>query len=284
MPPAFAPRPPRPASETAVLLLHGQPGSGADWGAVERELAAKFRVIAPDRPGYGTNRAKPGGFAANARAMVGLLDRLGLKRAIIVGHSWGGGAAIAMARRYPERVAGLVLVGAVGDASALGLSDRLLAQPLLGSLLAVIGFKLAGRLLQLLRLRRMFGNGDVLNDAWLEATAQAWRSSRVWRSFTVEQRALVRETPALQHSLATLGVPTVVLTGGNDHTVPPAAAAALASGIPGARLERLPGVGHLLPQQAPQAIVRAVEEVADAASVTDPPADPPEEPPVAAAD
>src|SRR6266516_6157615 len=226
MPPAFAPTPqPQPESKPAVLLLHGQPGSGADWRAVERQLASQFRVIAPDRPGYGTNQAKPGDFAANARAMVGLLDRLGQKRAIIVGHSWGGGAAIAMARRYPERVAGLVLVGAVGDGSALGLSDRLLAQPLLGSLLAVIGFKLAGRLLTVRRLRRAVASGD---DAWLEATARAWRSGRVWRSFAVEQRALVRETPALQGALGTLGVPTVVLTGGNDHSVPPSAAAALA--------------------------------------------------------
>src|SRR6266516_672760 len=226
MPPAFAPTPqPQPELEPAVLLLHGQPGSGTDWRAVERQLASQFRVIAPDRPGYGTNRAKPGDFAANARAMVNLLDRLGQKRAIIVGHSWGGGAAIAMARRYPERVAGLVLVGAVGDGSALGLSDRLLAQPLLGSLLAVIGFKLAGRLLRLRRLRRRFGSGETTDDVWLEATARAWRSGRVWRSFAVEQRALVRETPALQGALGTLGVPTVVLTGDNDHTVPPTAAA-----------------------------------------------------------
>ncbi len=223
-----------------------------------------------NRPGYGTNRAKAGGFAANARAMVGLLDRLGLKRAIIVGHSWGGGAAIDMARRYPERVAGLVLVGAVGDGSALGLPDRLLALPLLGSLLTVIGFKLAGRLLTVRRLRRAVASGD---DAWLEATARSWRSSRVWRSFAVEQRALVRETAALQHALSTLRVPTVVLTGGNDHSVPPSAAAALASGIPGARLEELPGVGHQLPQQAPEAVARAVQQLA--AILAEPPvADP----------
>ncbi|HEX9342192.1 MAG TPA: alpha/beta fold hydrolase, partial [Actinomycetota bacterium] len=82
----------------------------------------------------------------------------------------------------------------------------------------------------------------------------------------------------------TLGVPTVVLTGGNDHTVPPTAAAALASGIPGARLEQLPGLGHLLPQQAPEAVARAVQEVADAARVTDGPPDHATEPPVAAAE
>lgn len=265
MPPASASM---PAPKPAVLLLHGQPGSGADWRAVEQQLAAKFRVIAPDRPGYGTNRARPGGFAVNARAMVGLLDRLGLKRAIVVGHSWGGGAAIAMARRYPERVAGLVLVGAVGDPSALGPSDRLLARPLLGSLLALVGFKLAGRLLLLRRLRRRIGRGGDDADAWLEATARAWRSPRVWRSFAVEQRALVRETPALQGALASLTVPTVVLTGEHDRTVPPDAAAALAGSIPGARLERLPGVGHLLPQQAPEAVARAVEEVAGHAAAS----------------
>jgi pimeloyl-ACP methyl ester carboxylesterase len=263
MPPASA-----PASKPAVLLLHGQPGSGADWRAVERRLAPRFRVLAPDRPGYGSNRARAGGFAANARAMVGLLDRLGLKRAIVVGHSWGGGAAIAMARRYPERVAGLVLVGAVGDASALGPADRLLARPLLGSLLTLVGFKLASRLLLLRQLRRRLGRGGDGDDtdAWLRATARAWRGPRVWRSFAVEQRALVRETPALQRALGAVGVPTVVLTGDHDHTVPPSAAAALAGGIPGARLRRLPGVGHLLPQHAPEAVARAVEEVAEEAT------------------
>src|SRR5689334_25348772 len=74
-------------SERWVVLLHGQPGSGADWQQVADRLPDGIGVLAPDRPGYGASPRQAGGFAAGARAVVAELDARGIARAVLVGHS-----------------------------------------------------------------------------------------------------------------------------------------------------------------------------------------------------
>jgi pimeloyl-ACP methyl ester carboxylesterase len=78
-----------------VVLLHGQPGSAADWQQVASRLPEALRVVALDRPGYGASRQGAGGFAVNARAVLAELDARGIERAVLVGHSYGGGVALA---------------------------------------------------------------------------------------------------------------------------------------------------------------------------------------------
>ncbi|HET6875527.1 MAG TPA: alpha/beta hydrolase, partial [Acidimicrobiales bacterium] len=120
----------------AVLLLHGQPGTAGDWQRVAGLLEDRYTVVVPDRPGYGATGGRATGFAGNARATADLLDRLGIERTVMVGHSWAGGVALAAARDYPDRVAGLVLVSSVGPGEHLGWDDRLLAAPVIGETLA----------------------------------------------------------------------------------------------------------------------------------------------------
>jgi pimeloyl-ACP methyl ester carboxylesterase len=74
------------------VLLHGQPGSPADWLPVADRLPDRFHAIVTDRPGYGASQRAAGGFAANARAVLDELDSRGIDRAVLVGHSYGGGA------------------------------------------------------------------------------------------------------------------------------------------------------------------------------------------------
>ena len=94
----------RPARLAAheLILLHGQPGSPADWQQVAGLLPAQLHPVATDRPGYGPSRLPAGGFAANARAVLDDLDSRGITRAVLVGHSWGGGVALSAASRLPR--------------------------------------------------------------------------------------------------------------------------------------------------------------------------------------
>jgi pimeloyl-ACP methyl ester carboxylesterase len=68
-----------------LVLLHGQPGSAADWLQVAGRLPAQLHAVAADRPGYGSSQLRAGGFAANAQAVLDDLDSRGIKRAVLVG-------------------------------------------------------------------------------------------------------------------------------------------------------------------------------------------------------
>jgi pimeloyl-ACP methyl ester carboxylesterase len=247
-----------------VLVLHGQPGEGAHFdAAVGRLRSAGFPALAPDRPGWGERRHEPaGGFAANAHDAARVLDEAGVERAVVLGYSWAGGVALALARLHPRRVGGLVLVASVGPGRT-PLSDRVLAAPLLGPVLCGATLLAAHHSFRRPRLRAAWGRGmEALDDADAVALAAASWGAQARRSFLVEQRALVRELPAIVSGLPAVTVPTCVVTGAEDRVVPPATARRLAEAIPGATLQVVPGAGHLLPVTRPDAVVAAVAGVA----------------------
>jgi uncharacterized membrane protein YbhN (UPF0104 family)/pimeloyl-ACP methyl ester carboxylesterase len=124
-----------------LVLLHGQPGSGADWEQVTGLLPATLHAVAADRPGYGSSRLPAGGFAANARAVLDELDSRGIQRAVLVGHSYGGGVALSAASLAPHRVEAVVLLASVGPGCVSGW-DRLLAAPGAGPLCALVAWRL----------------------------------------------------------------------------------------------------------------------------------------------
>src|SRR4051794_16210137 len=126
-------------SGPAVVLLHGQPGSSADWEPVAALLERDFRVVVPDRPGYGDTGGDAHGISINADAVATLMDRLQIDKATMVGHSWGGAPALDFANRHPERVDGLVLVSSVAPSSRMSRSDRALALPVIGPAASRVG-------------------------------------------------------------------------------------------------------------------------------------------------
>ena len=102
------------------MLLHGQPGSPADWQLVARRLPAPLHAVATDWPGYGSSRFPAGGLAVNARSVLDDLDSHGIARAVLVGHSFGGGVALSAASLAPGRVEAVVLLASVGPGCVTG--------------------------------------------------------------------------------------------------------------------------------------------------------------------
>ncbi|HEX4778859.1 MAG TPA: alpha/beta hydrolase [Acidimicrobiia bacterium] len=248
-----------------IVILHGQPGSSVDSVRLRRALPSSVCVLTPDRPGYGANPAAPSGFFGNARAVVSLLDDAEVASATLVGHSWGGGVALAVAEQFAERVDGLVLAASVGP-DCLNWVDRVLAMPYVGEVLVAPAFVLGGQLARR-RLRRAVGVDAVDDDARRAAEASILGAQRrpTWRSFLVEQRALYTELPSINASLRDVRAPTAVVTGTKDHFVPSATARMLAHAIPGAQLVEIDGIGHLLPVRAPAALARVVLETMERA-------------------
>lgn len=103
-----------------VLLIHGSgPGvsAWANWRLTLPRLAARARVLAPDMVGFGYTE-RPAGIAYGmdtwVRHALGFLGALGIEQADVVGNSFGGALALALAIRHPQRVRRLVLMGAAG--------------------------------------------------------------------------------------------------------------------------------------------------------------------------
>jgi pimeloyl-ACP methyl ester carboxylesterase len=238
---------------TDVLLLHGQPGTAGDWAGVAAELRARggLEVLAPDRPGYGTSTVAAGGFEHNARAMAELLDG----PAVVAGHSWGAGVALAMARAYPAKVRALTLIAPVTPHDRPGRVDRLLAGRHAGPLIARASFLGAASVLALPPLRRRIAPLVPGADA-----SRLPELARSWRTFWVEQRAMFDELPGLDGPIE---VPATVMVGARDHVIDPAVARLYASAI-GARLVELADAGHLLPMQQPAEVARAIAALTSA--------------------
>lgn len=246
-------------SGPAALLLHGQPGSAADWAAVTERLRERMRVVAADRPGYGRTGGRAVGFRENAAAVVELLDRLEVESAVVVGHSWGTGVALALAIEFPQRVEALVLAAPVAPGVRAGTIDRALANRFLGPPATRLGFRLTGLGLSLPLLPRLARAAvPGLRPDQLAATAARWRSDGVWRSFHAEQRAFIEELPTLAPRLPSIDVPTTIVSGTRDRISPPTHARALADALPNTRLVPVDGAGHLLPQQRPDLIASEI--------------------------
>jgi pimeloyl-ACP methyl ester carboxylesterase len=252
-----------------VVLLHGQPGSAADWQWVVPKLASSYSLLVPDRPGYGRTGGPAQGFHANARSVVGLLDRRAIDRAVVVGHSWAGGVAIALAETFPERVAGLVLVSSVGPGERMGWDDRLLATPVLGETIAMLTIGLPGRLLGNERVQRVADrrlHGQALDAVRaIAGLTGGGAGTRVWRSFVVEQRAMLEELEGLGLGLTAIAAPTEILNGKADRIVPASVGELLERSIAGAQRTLIPDVGHLVPHDRPSAVAEAVRRVWDRA-------------------
>jgi pimeloyl-ACP methyl ester carboxylesterase len=244
-----------------LVLLHGQPGSAADWQHVTMRLPVPLRAVAIDRPGYGASPLPPAGFAANARAVLGELDSYGIQRVVLVGHSYGGGVALAAASLAPHQIEAVVLLASVGP-GCVNAWDRLLAAPGTGELCALAAWRLTPWIARarLAWFTWRYGRSPAPDEHvnW-QVWAQVGRGhSSLWRTFLTEQRALVRELDELVTSVPSVKAPVLLLADPKDTLVPVSTARRLAEALPDARLQLVEDAGHHLPRRASATVADAI--------------------------
>lgn len=225
-----------------VLMIHGSgPGvtAWANWRLNMPVLAERFRVIAPDCVGFGYTE-RPEGVRYERRTwlrhLVGLLDALELERVDIVGNSFGGSMAIALAVENPERVRRLVLMGSTGIEFALtpGLDAVWGYQPSLEAmrdLLDVFAYdrRLVNEELAALRYKAASRPGIA------EAFASMFPAPRQrWITALATDEASIRD---IQN-------PTLILHGREDKVIPTTNAERLFQLIPHAELHMFGRSGH----------------------------------------
>jgi pimeloyl-ACP methyl ester carboxylesterase/uncharacterized membrane protein YbhN (UPF0104 family) len=256
-----------------LVLLHGQPGTAADWEAVMERLPPQLHAVAVDRPGYGASRNRAAGFTANAEVVLHDLDERGVDTAVLVGHSWAGGVALEAAALAPDRVKAVVLLAGVGPGS-VGIVDWLLAAPVFGPLSAQLMWRWTPWIARtrLAWLSRRHGRPLYPGErGFLQVWGQKGGGVEpLWRAFLTEQRALLSELADLEAALPSIGVPVLLLADPADQIVPIMTAQRLAGELPDARLRLVEHAGHDLPRRAPGAVAEAITEFLAAIDASQP--------------
>ncbi len=245
-----------------LILVHGFISSNLVWNEVFLPLAqAGLRVIAPDLPGYGySDKPEDGEYtiAAQARAVLGLMDRLEIDRATIVGASYGGAVAALLALDCPERVAKLVLVGAVSnDEPKKKLLLRLASVPLLGDLATPLF--LGSRWILRKRTADVYRRlGLPIDERKLEARHHLLETANTHRAMIRTVRRWSANRISREASL--IRQPTMLIWGEEDTHIPISDAFRLRDAIPNSRLIVFRRCGHLPPTEYPEKFVQVVSD------------------------
>ncbi|MFJ3610733.1 MULTISPECIES: alpha/beta fold hydrolase [Streptomyces] len=237
-----------PRDAPPLLLIHGSGASGASWEPVVPALAARHHVIRVDLPGCGQSPpAASYDVRAQAERVAALLDELALSAVTVVGHSSGGYVATALAERRPDLVGSLALVGTGPRLDALS------PQPaVLRALLAPPFGPLLWRRRSDAMIRKAIGATFAAPAAIPPGLVADLRNTtyRAFRTVLRENTAYLAER-SVPERLAVLGRPLLVVFGTADPRWDPASAR-LYDAVPDARIEMLPGVGHMPMLEAPE--------------------------------
>mgnify|MGYP000629727113 FL=1 len=229
-------------SGTPVLMIHGSgPGvsAWANWRQAIPVLARDRRVIAPDMVGFGyTDR--PAGIQYSmdtwVRQGLDLLDALGLEKVHLVGNSFGGALAMALAIRAPERVQRLVLMGSVG-----------VPFPITEGLDAVWGYQASFENMR--RIMDYFAwSRDLVNDELAklryEASIRPGFQESFSAMFPAPRQRWVDAMTSAEADIRALPHETLIIHGREDKVIPLSNSLTLADWIPNAQLHVFGHCGH----------------------------------------
>jgi pimeloyl-ACP methyl ester carboxylesterase len=249
-----------PPDATAVVALNGFPQHWYEWRRVIAELP-DYRILAMDTRGIGWSGPAPDGdyrkhrIAEDAKA---LLDALGIKRAILLGHDWGGWAGWHAALKDPERWLGYVATGIphpwTTPLAALKTLPRLAYQPPIAT--PVLGPRLIPGLVPRI-LRAAWGEKATYDRTAEEIYAAPYRE-RAEAASSYYRQYLLHE--ALRGPHGRLTIPTRLLYGRRD-PIGTAAAEGLERHGDDARTTFLDGCGHFVPEERPAEVADAVRSL-----------------------
>ena len=236
---------------TPLLLVHGFPLDHSCWDALVPELEERADLILPDlrgmgRSGSGTVGAPEGAYslADLAADLAGLLDALKIEKVVVAGHSMGGYVALAFARAYPQRLAGLGLIStqALPDtperkAGRYASADQVAAQGVV-----VVADAMAPK------LTANPGQVPAIRELILRQPAAG----------VIGSLKAMAERPDSTDLLPGLKVPVAIVCGQADALIPADRSREMKALIPQAVLSELPAVGHSPMLEAPVETARAL--------------------------
>jgi pimeloyl-ACP methyl ester carboxylesterase len=239
---------------TSVLLLHAFPLHAGMWQPQLDALGDRFRLIAPDLKGFGGSDAPDdaAGYSMDGYAddVKGLLDELGIDKAVVTGLSMGGYIAFAFLRRHRDAIAALVLADTRAEADPPEGKEKRTTQQVQvreqGTAALIEG--MAGALLS-----------DVTRGRQPEVVARAKELMDNPPAGFIGALEAMKNRPDSTGDLAGIAVPTLVIVGENDGVTPPEASRKMHEHVGGSRLVVLPGAGHLSNLESSEAFTNTVQ-------------------------
>jgi pimeloyl-ACP methyl ester carboxylesterase len=254
--------------EKTFILLHPFGGSTYSWREVMDDFSRYGKVIAYDRPAFGlTERpipedweTNPYGMKANIEILRGLLDEFGIKKAILVGNSAGGGVAVAFALEYPERVADLILVDP-GVGGGYGPQFPAWALPLMWSpQMRHLGPLMMRDYQESLprTIERGWYDSSKLTDEIRQKHLQVLQTRNWDRAFY--ELTFAPAYPELRPLLPNLRAPVLIVAGREDRLIRSWYFEIVAAEIPDAELKFIPACGHVPQEECPEPFMKIVLE------------------------
>jgi pimeloyl-ACP methyl ester carboxylesterase len=247
-----------------VVLVHGMVNSSRHWESVALQLADTYTVIAPDLIGHGDSATPRGDYSlgAHAASIRDLLTAIGVERATLVGHSLGGGVAMQFFYQFPQRTERLVLISSGGLGHEVSPLLRGAALPGATGLLALATRpRVVAALLNASdRLRKRGSN----KGAYLRAIARALQPLEepgAREAFLQTLRSVIdvrgQRVSARDrlYLLSASAMPTLIVWGGRDNTIPVSHGRQTHEAVPGSRFEILPRAAHFPNLEDPEGLV-----------------------------
>lgn len=248
-----------PADGPTVVLAHCWGGDPQNWEAVAAALVGRgHRVVRWHQRGHGPSTAGSEGFSIDRFGddLAEIVTQLDLHDVVLAGHSLGGMTAQAFVIRHPElavgRVHALLLVATA--AGGLGATPLGRGKDALVKNVALLDRALAGPYGHLL-VRNALGRGAT--PAMVRATRDHFVGTPAATRGGIAEAMVAMD---YREGGRAITIPTTVVVGTRDALTPVKHSRALAAAIPGARLEVLPGLGHMLPFECPDRLVALIEE------------------------
>jgi pimeloyl-ACP methyl ester carboxylesterase len=238
-----------------VVLIHGMVNSSRHWEKVALRLAERHTVIAPDLIGHGDSATPRGDYSLGAHAAVirDVLSAIGVDRASIVGHSLGGGVAMQYFWQFPQRTERLVLISSGGLGHEVSPLLRSMALPGIGVAIAAAAHpRLVGALAGSGR------QGRVIARALRPLSQPGAR-----RAFLHTLRSVIdvrgQRVSATDRLYLLEAMPTLVVWGERDNTIPLAHGRAAHEAIPNSRFETLPKAAHFPHLEDPDGLAQVLD-------------------------
>jgi len=228
-------------------------------------------VLAFDRPGHGFSERHDSvqtTLEVQARVIHDALQKLSIRKAVLVGHSWGGSLVLAAAVANGQDISGIVLLAPAAYPSVRVEWWSLLPRvPLIGELVVNTLTPFLGRAFVRKSLKQAYDPQDVQHD-YVEQSAEMWMRPDHIRACAYDERTLAASLKILSQNYSDIEMPVVIVTGSADRLLDPNKHAyPLQKAIKNSQLVVLPETGHQLPQTRPDAVVAAIDAVWASASI-----------------